>query len=320
MFRNRHITSTLAAALAASCRHRRAWLLVMVVIVVTALALLKVEGGFATTRTVKTVAAALPQGDNLNYSAFKHTSSRHVGLGCTACHQRGGDNSIKSVGVGDKKGSGFPYHSACQSCHLNQFLTPGSPMCLICHQNVNGKDAPLKNFPTTFKESFNVKFDHAQHMAGSVRPKTGCVFCHSRPLNRGTALSIPTGLSAHSQCYTCHTPGSKGGGGRDIATCGVCHSTQKYNRVSTNSRSFRQAFSHAQHGPRQRLDCTTCHTPTPGVPIGRQVSSPRSTQHFVTGGGRSCGACHDGTPTFGGDLDFKSCHRCHTGTSFRFPT
>lgn len=251
---------------------------------------------------------AAPQGGD--YATFKHTSARHAGLGCTSCHQRS-DNSPNSR---------FPGHSACQSCHLNQFLTPSSPMCIICHSDANGPKPPMKAFPATFKETFNVKFDHAQHMTGSAKPKSGgCGNCHNRPVSRGAALSIPAGLSAHSQCYVCHSPNSKTGGGREMASCGVCHATQKYIRVSTGSRAFRQAFSHAQHGPRQRLECTSCHTLTPGAVVGRQVSSPRSAQHFSPGG-RSCGACHDGTPTFGGDLGFKDCRRCHTGTSFRFPT
>ena len=249
-------------------------------------------------------------GNDLNYSIFKHTSAKHASLGCMDCHKRPADNSIRPV---------FPYHPACINCHGNQFLTPGSPMCLICHADANASKQNVKAFPTTFKESFNLKFDHSQHLTGSAKPKSGCISCHNRPLNRGAALSIPAGPSAHGQCYTCHTPGSKSGAGREIASCGVCHAMQKYARTSTSSRTFRQAFSHAQHGSRQRLDCAACHTATAGVALGRQVSSPRGTQHF-SAAGRSCTSCHDGQRSFGGDLGFKDCKRCHTGTTFRFPT
>src|SRR5258708_54230 len=34
-----------------------------------------------------------PQGPDLDYSNFKHTSQRHASLACTACHERAGDNS-----------------------------------------------------------------------------------------------------------------------------------------------------------------------------------------------------------------------------------
>jgi len=249
-----------------------------------------------------------PQGADQDYSNFKHSSPRHASQACSACHQRSADNSIKP---------NFPGHPACQSCHLGQFVTPNVPMCTICHSDVTSGKPPLKGFPTTFKESFNVRFDHAQHMTGAARPKNGCSGCHDRPLNRGLALAIPTGLNAHSQCYSCHTSGSRSAGGKEIASCGVCHEQKAFARTSTSARAFRVGFSHARHGARQRLECATCHTLVAGAPQGRQASSPRPAEHFVTGGGRSCMTCHNGKRSFGGDLEFKDCRRCHTGTTFR---
>lgn len=246
-----------------------------------------------------------PEGD---YSTFKHTSARHASQACSACHQRSTDNSIKP---------NFPGHPACQSCHLGQFVTSGTPMCTICHSEVKDGKPPLKSFAATFKESFNVRFDHAQHMTGAARPKNGCAACHDRPLNRGVALAIPTGINAHSQCYSCHSPASKSAAGREIASCGVCHEQKAFARTSTNARAFRVGFAHSKHGPRQRLECATCHTLSAGLPQGRQTSSPRAAEHFVTGGGQSCMSCHNGKRSFGGDLAFKDCKRCHTGTTFR---
>ena len=307
--RNIIALSACARVLRSTLTRRQAWL-VIGLLTVLVVGLIRIEKDSATGKALAPPASTNAQGNDQNYSTFKHTSAKHASLGCSDCHKRPADNSIRPV---------FPYHPACINCHGNQFLTPGSPMCSICHSDMSGARPPLKGFPQEFKESFNLKFDHSQHMNGSARPKTGCIACHNRPLNRGAALSIPAGPSAHSQCYTCHTPGSKSGSGREIASCGVCHETKKYARTSTNSRAFRQAFSHAQHSSRQRLDCTACHSPTPGVALGRQVSSPRSTQHFSTAGGRSCTSCHDGQRSFGGDLGFKDCRRCHSGTSFRFP-
>jgi c(7)-type cytochrome triheme protein len=192
-------------------------------------------------------------------------------------------------------------------------------MCTICHSDVNTAKAPLKSFPANFKERFNVKFDHAQHMNAAVRPKNGCAACHSGGLNRGVALSIPTGLNAHGQCYVCHTPASKSAAGRDLASCGVCHDQKNFARTSTNATAFRASFSHAKHGPRQRLDCAACHSLTAGLPQGKQVSSPRTAEHFSISGGQSCLTCHNGKRSFGGDLAFKDCRRCHAGTTFRMP-
>lgn len=249
------------------------------------------------------------QAPDLNYSVFKHNSQRHTTLACTDCHQRTADNSVKPA---------FPGHSSCMNCHANQFLTPSSPFCTNCHSDVNSGKPPLKSFPATFKEGFNVKFDHAQHMNGEARPKNGCAACHGSPLSRGAAFSIPVSLNAHSQCYTCHTPASKSAAGRDLASCGVCHDQKRFSPTSTNAAAFRASFSHAKHGPRQRLDCVECHKLTAGQPQGKQVSSPRTAEHFPVGSGQSCQTCHNGKRSFGGDLAFKDCARCHTGTSFRF--
>jgi len=249
-------------------------------------------------------ALAYSQGNEQDYSKFLHTSSKHSSLGCANCHHRN-DNSARP---------NLPGHKDCTGCHLTQFTTPNIPMCSICHQDVNGNDPPRKAFPDRFNESFNVKFDHAQHMTGEAKPKSGCVACHSASLRRGAALSIPTGIGAHSGCYVCHTPGAQANG-RDLASCGVCHTTNSYARTSTDSQAYRVGFSHAQH-TRQRLNCSACHNYTAGLPQRRQVSSPRAQEHFPTGG-NSCATCHNGRRSFGGDLDFKNCRRCHTGSNFR---
>ena len=239
-------------------------------------------------------AVAAAQGNDQDYSKFLHTSARHASLGCTSCHHRT-DNSSRP---------NFPGHKDCTGCHLTQFTTPNIPMCSICHQSVNGNDPPRKAFPDKFKESFNLKFDHAQHMKGDARPKNGCI-----------ALSIPGGIGAHDGCYSCHTPNAQANG-RDLASCGVCHAQKAYARTPTDSPVYRIAFSHAEHGSRQRLNCADCHDYAAGAAQRRQVSSPRALEHFPSGSS-SCATCHNGRRTFGGDLDFKNCRRCHEGSSFR---
>ncbi|MCM3873280.1 MAG: cytochrome c3 family protein [Pyrinomonadaceae bacterium] len=251
--------------------------------------------------------AVTVQDPQLDYSRFLHTSQRHASQACTSCHERSADNSATPK---------FPGHKACTNCHTGQFVTPAVPMCLICHTNVQSSDPPRKSFPARFNENFNVKFDHAQHMAGAARPRNGCNGCHDKPLLRGAALSIPVGLNAHNGCYTCHTPSSKSNAGREMASCGVCHDQKSFARTSTNSRAFRFAFSHAKHGPRQRLACADCHSLTAGAPQSRQVSSPTPAEHFPLGR-TNCVTCHNGKRAFGGDLGFKDCQRCHTGPTFR---
>jgi hypothetical protein len=251
-----------------------------------------------------------PQAPELDYSKFIHASPKHASLACTACHKRSPDNSATPR---------FPGHKACTNCHLTQFVTESVSMCLICHMDVKGSNPPLQSFPTGFKESFNIKFDHTQHMTGSARSQDGCLACHGRPIARGVGLSIPAGLPAHNQCYVCHTPASKSTADREIASCGVCHDQKHYVRTPSNARAFQLAFSHANHGLRQRLACTDCHVLTAGLPQSRQVSSPFPAEHFATGRGMSCLTCHNGKRSWGGDLAFNDCRRCHRGPTFRMP-
>ena len=253
---------------------------------------------------------AAPQGPDLDYSNFKHTSGRHASLGCTSCHNRAGESG------GTPR---LPGHKACIDCHSNQFLTPNVPMCSICHTDVNSSNPPLKGFPTKFRESFNAKFDHAQHNVGAGRPPNGCTDCHNRLGGRAAGVSIPVSISAHNQCYTCHTPSSKSSSGREIASCGVCHRVGGYSRTTTSARAFRMAFSHAKHGNAQKLSCADCHRLTAGLPQSRQVSSPAASQHFPATRGLTCLTCHNGKQSFGGEATFKDCRRCHTAASFRMP-
>lgn len=246
------------------------------------------------------------QGSGVDYSKFLHASSRHASQACTSCHQRADNNSTPR----------FPGHSACSGCHLGQFTTPAIPMCMICHSDINSAKPPVRSFPSSFKESFNVNFDHAQHNKGAARPQAGCSACHT---GRSAALSIPANITAHTLCYSCHTPTSKAGNGQEIGSCGVCHNSRRYTPTSQTAKSFRLGFSHARHTVREKLDCNDCHRITPAAPQTRQVSSPVGAEHFSDARTTSCASCHNGKKSFGGDLAFKDCRRCHSSTTFRMP-
>lgn len=257
--------------------------------------------------TTAAASASLPQqqmnGDN--FSKFLHNSPRHASLACASCHQREANNSTRP---------NLPGHKACTDCHLPQFVSANIPMCAICHTNLDSRNPPVKAFPSI--GSFNAKFDHAQHNAGAARPANGCVACHAPASRRSAALTIPAGFNAHGQCYTCHTPNAQANG-RDIASCGVCHSlTGRFFRTSTNARAFRANFSHADHGARQRLGCADCHNLRPGLPQSKQVTATVVAQHFNSTRAQSCLSCHNGRRAFG-DADFDDCKRCHTGQTFR---
>lgn len=250
--------------------------------------------------------SAKANGVDEEYAKFSHSSDNHVRQACSACHQRA-DNSATPR---------FPGHKACLGCHSTQFLEPRVPMCNICHTNLSGNNPPIRAFPSKFKESFNAKFDHAQHDRGDARPSTGCASCHSASLRRGTAMTIPIGINAHNNCYQCHTP-DKTSSWQDIGSCATCHAMAPYRRTSTTAVAFNFSFSHAEHGPRQKLNCADCHSLTEGLPQTRQVSSPRAAQHFPPAGGLTCATCHNNKKAFG-ENDFDDCTRCHKGATFKF--
>lgn len=246
-----------------------------------------------------------------DYSRFSHSSpGAHAALSgrfnCSICHNRT-DNSAEPK---------FPGHKACISCHQTQFNTPGTPLCMICHtqEGLSQQNPPTKKFPGSLSE-FRANFDHQQHSTGGARPPEGCAACHA-PARRGVARTIPAGLSAHQTCYQCHTPGRQSGG-IDISSCGACHAPGSYGPTNANARSYGIGFSHADHGPRERLNCDSCHTVAGrGLPQGRQVSSTFPAQHFPTTRAQSCMTCHNGQRSFG-ETNFNDCKRCHTGPTFR---
>jgi c(7)-type cytochrome triheme protein len=241
-----------------------------------------------------------------DFSRFSHRTPQHSSMACSSCHNRTNNSPVPAL-------SG---HKDCTSCHLAQFVTPNIPMCAICHTNLNSSNPPVKNFPRL--ASFNVIFDHAQHSRGDARPANDCAACHL-PLRRGIAKTIPAGFTGnpggHSQCYTCHSPGSTSNG-RDIASCGTCHQPGSFRRTPTTGRAFQVNFSHADHAAGQNLSCNDCHTLRAGLPQARQVSSPIAEQHFASTRAQSCMSCHNGRRAFG-DANFGDCKRCHTNGTFR---
>lgn len=245
------------------------------------------------------VVIATPSQD---YSKFSHTSpGPHADFAnpanCDSCHQRNGTAAQPT----------FPGHKACINCHLTQFTTTNIPMCTICHVNDLGNPNPgMNKFPGL--RSFRVSFDHQDHVGIGA----SCASCH-RPARRGVALTIPAGLGAHTQCYSCHSPGQSAAG---LSSCGTCHSIGGYSRTPATGRAFSFSFSHATHGPRQRLGCTDCHIVRAGMPQSRQVSSPATFQHFPRSRAQSCLTCHNGRRAFG-EADFGDCKRCHKGSTFR---
>ena len=250
-----------------------------------------------------------------DYSKFSHSSPREhadlMGRGnCGSCHRRN-DSSLELK---------FPLHKDCTGCHLVQFTasnpSPVNPICTICHkpEALNASSAPLKNFSRLV--SFAAAFDHAQHLQGieSARPAKGCAACHASG-NRGVAETVPARSFAHQTCYECHSPGRQAS---KFSSCGACHTLGHYSPTSTAARAYRMGFSHADHGPRERMSCDRCHNLRGrGLPQTRQVSSILPAQHYANPRTQSCASCHNDGRVFGDKgPNFDVCKRCHKGPKF----
>jgi hypothetical protein len=253
-----------------------------------------------------------------SFEKFDHEVAEHKQFACDTCHHREkADKASMKIE--------FAGHEACIGCHLNQFIGPEKSetgaaatrppagktdqtkaFCALCHTELQSNPPPVQAFPVVFREKFNMKFDHAAHSRGEAEPREGCVACHD---SRGPGKSIPAGIGAHANCFTCHTPDKK------IGQCSTCHELAPYSRTPQSRYVFRAVFSHADHGPGQGISCAQCHDVRNGGQ-GRQVTNIAAKEH--NGPGNNCADCHNGSRSFGGNgpNDFANCRRCHTGPGF----
>lgn len=237
------------------------------------------------------------QAPGRDFSRFSHANPSHERLPCLLCHRREANSPrpVRSL-----------QHTPCAGCHAQQFAASSGPICTICHTRLESGNHEVRPFPTL--KSFNMTFAHARHR------NVACATCH-KPMNRGVALSIPSGAGAHATCYQCHTPRAQANG-RDISSCSTCHKPGQYSRASTSGKAFRVSFGHEQH-KRQGVSCLECHKITSLAARSAQVSSPMPTEHPASQGVHSCETCHNDQRAFG-IASFSNCKRCHQGPTFRF--
>lgn len=258
----------------------------------------KLPAQTATARNRIVFAHAHYQQGSADYSQFKHDNKNHARLPCLLCHRRENNSPQPTL-------PGKAAHAPCAGCHGQQFANTSSPICTICHTDV--QSGKVKAFPPL--RSFDARFDHAKHA------RTACSTCH-RPNRRGVALSIPARLNAHVTCFSCHTPNAQANG-RNISSCSTCHQLGRLVRTSEQARGFRVGFSHADHGASEKLNCASCHRVRAGLARGRQVTAPAPLNHHARANTFSCASCHNGQRAFGGD-DFSTCKRCHQGSAWHF--
>jgi c(7)-type cytochrome triheme protein len=270
--------------------------LVLVVAVLFAAACLQQAPRITVPLTAVETAPPVPARETKStFATFSHKVEEHKQFECISCHRR----------EGKSRDLEFAAHDACIGCHLNQFINPERAMCSICHVQLEADPPPTKPFPAKFKEGFNMKFDHASHDRGAGKPPDGCNACH-RP--NGPGMTIPASITAHANCYGCHTAESK------LNSCSVCHALAPYSRTPPSRYVFKSVFRHSDHSIRQGVSCNECHNVVAGAGQGRQVTHPTAVQHRSVGG-VSCRTCHNDRRAFG-DESFANCAKCHKGSGF----
>jgi c(7)-type cytochrome triheme protein len=232
-----------------------------------------------------------------NFRAFDHSVAEHKQFDCISCHRR----------EGKSRELAYTGHESCVGCHMGQFISSevteqNRAFCSICHSSLDSADPPMKAFPATFIEGFNMKFDHAAHETGKGRPANGCVACHSP---RDPGYTIPAGIGAHANCYGCHTAESK------LGSCNVCHELAPYRRTAQSQYNFKAIFRHSDHS--RGIGCGECHDVRPGAAQSQQVSTIAIIEHLAPAG-NNCRQCHNGKRAFSGSgTDVAVCARCHKG-------
>jgi hypothetical protein len=175
-----------------------------------------------------------PRGSATKYSAFLHSSDKHKGLQCNACHK------IPTAWTAKREFpdvADFPDHDACVRCHRPQFFTgqamigTGPAICAVCHVRAAPReDARFRfglpnnsNQPAKAKDErqFTIEFPHDKHQnaiastAASVRfvvasfartpddkkpDYNNCTICHQP--NKTLAIApLPTASPDPSMLY-----------------------------------------------------------------------------------------------------------------------
>src|ERR1700730_3436706 len=127
----------------------------------------------------KVVAPTKPR---IDYTEFSHrTHAVTQKLACSSCHKVPSRNwkEVRKGGAAFPDVSDFPEHSACLTCHREQFFArerPAPAICSICHVNNSPKDTSRWLFPSlgdvndplrkrrVFVSEFGVGFPHDKHI------------------------------------------------------------------------------------------------------------------------------------------------------------
>ena len=251
-----------------------------------------------------------PRGTATKYSAFLHSSEKHKGLACNACHKVPTDWTAKRAfpDVAD-----FPNHDACVRCHRQQFFTrqsfvgPGPTICTVCHVRAAPREDGRFSFgkpngasqATKPKDErqFMIEFPHDKHqnVIASVRPRRST---DNRVSFIRTSFFEPQTVDEkkpeYNNCSICHQPNNIT---NIVPLTTPANATAQPNRFfKTMPHSHDSCFNcHWQNQRPTGDDCAGCHKPAATF-IGLDLP-PRKSAKFSHEGGQGahvaeCTTCH----------------------------
>lgn len=208
---------------------------------------------------------------------FRHDQHDALVGQCGACHPLSPQGQVMVAG-----------HTACTSCHADDFGARWPKKCGACHSATEPWRALTADRPLPAKTEFGATLDHAKHPGD-------CKACHSLR-TQATQLRPPRG---HEACIGCHHV--TGGPAPQMTECAACHkagrAAAREDKRAADPWSVRRAFDHAAHPGA----CTTCHVDLAGADVVALAVPQKPT----------CASCHDGSVAF--KLTGTTCSRCHEG-------
>lgn len=232
---------------------------------------------------------------------FPHAS--HSEIRCTECH------ALEDVIAAEPARPGTDDHAPCDRgrCHRSDFLGPPTPLCQICHRQVDpigggttGAPYPPEHGP----RALAAEFSHRTHLDfGAMEKAVGfhvsCSDCHDASAPR---VELPT----HGACARCHAPESAPEGAPPMTRCAGCHQTRP--RPPDRRRRLISGdlhFDHVDHHSDRRgelIRCVECHVDTAAqTASGDQPPPPMS----------SCVGCHDDSDRVPPTRRMRVCETCH---------
>jgi c(7)-type cytochrome triheme protein len=224
---------------------------------------------------------------------YSHATHATLAIGpCTTCHQVTAGNEVGSVG-----------HTACATCHSEDFLKRDPKYCGACHNSVEPWRKLIADRPPADRTEFGATLNHSS--AAHQKP---CVTCHTLA-TADSQLRPPRG---HKACTGSGCHATTGGPTPQLAQCESCHRQDRLVERTLMRLaapwSVRKLFRHSTHETTTKgevIACTSCHT---------DLSAP-TTDTLATPAKPTCAGCHNGDTAF--KLTGTGCGRCHDRASAR---